>query len=233
MLRSSVLVNKLLKNQSGFTIVELTVSTIVISILMASIFLIFTNYYSDAIRSDVAIQLTTESQTILRKVVEEIRTGSGIRSESAHTDTNAPAGGWETSLGSGTLIITTPTLSTSGLFLYEEETGTLFQTEYIYFVEGTTLYRRTLVDPSAVASGSKEVTSCPEAASSPSCPPDQRLTDRFEFLNFVFYDQNNALTADPNAARSVTLGIALTQNTFGGEIRAENSIRMTFRNPVR
>lgn len=226
------MVNKLKQTQAGFTIVELTVSTLVIGVLMSSLFLIFTNYYADAIRSDVAIQLTTESQTILRKMVEEIRTGSGIRNENLNTDAYEPAGGWETSLADGTLILATPTLSNTNNFLFDESTGTLFQTEYIYFVEGTTLYRRTLVDPSAVSSGSREVTSCPEANSTPTCPPDQRITDRFNFLSFTFYDQNNNITTVANNARSIDIGISLTQNTFGGELSAENGIRMTFRNPV-
>ena len=231
MSRSSVLVNKLRTNQLGMTIVEMSVATIIIAGMMSSIFLIFTNYYGEAIRNDISAQLTTGAQGVLRKMSEEIRLGSQFRDTNQNVDEDAPAGGWFASDPDVLFIVATPTIDTSNNFLFNADTGVNFRTEYIYFVEDNVLYRRALVHPTAIANNSRERTSCSNPAAYSSCySTDQVITEDYSGSTVNYFDQNDVSTPTPSQARSVEVNLQLSRNTFGGAVTIDNKLRMTLRN---
>ncbi|HIA92081.1 TPA: prepilin-type N-terminal cleavage/methylation domain-containing protein [Candidatus Saccharibacteria bacterium] len=228
--RSLALDNNDSTHQAGFTISELLVALVVTSVVIVAIFQLFTSYFGATLNNGAQVNLTNESQTILRKIVEEIRTGSAIRQQNLVPDSNAPGGNWQTSESDVVIIIATPTMNADGDFIIDPNTGSPYQTEYVYFVEDTTLFRRTLVPGGASSSSPAEETSCPEAVSSPSCPPDQVITSHYAAMNFDFFDQNNDETPSPSLARSLVINITLQRSGFGEPRTAENQIRMTLRN---
>jgi prepilin-type N-terminal cleavage/methylation domain-containing protein len=217
-----------LPRQAGFTVAELLVAIGIISIILVPATLAITHFYGATIVNSAQARLAVESGNLLRSVVEELRTSSGIRANNTIADANAPIGGWTTSNASLVLIISTPVTDTSNNYVIDPLTGDPYQNELVYFANNGVLYKRYLANASAT--GNRYKTSCPLNLSTASCPPDVVLTEHFEDMNFIFYDQDDAETTVLDNARSIKLLLDMEQQTFGQTITFSNSIRITLRN---
>lgn len=215
-------------NQSGVTIVELIVVVGISSVILLSFMTVSVYMYGDTLRSSLYSQLATESQTVLRSVVEELRQSSSIRTNNANPDANAPGGGWTTSDSSLILIISTPAVDSSNNFIIDSNTGYPYQNEIVYFTSASKLYKRILANP--LAAGSTRKTTCPQAVSNSACPPDILMSSNFKTLSFVFYDQDDAITTSIPNARSIKLLIQMQRKTYGKTLQFDNNIRITIRN---
>jgi len=216
--------------ERGMTIAELLVVTAVSSLLIIPVSSVMIYFYSDSITNNLQSRLAVESQNILRSIVEELRIASGIRESNTITDPNAPPGGWTTANATLILIISTPALDTANNFIIDPLTSEPYQNELVYFAVDNKLYKRYLANPSA--SGNRFKTSCPEVAASASCPTDVVMTDHFENMNFVFYDQDNNTTTTLANARSIKLVIEMKRRSGGRDIEFDNNIRITLRNSL-
>ncbi len=221
---------KHLAGQKGMTIIELLVVIAVISILIvpATYFIIY--FYGGVLKNSVGASLAIESSSLLRSVVEELRVSSGVRSANTISDANAPAGGWTTSNSSLVLIVATPVLDNSNNYVVDTSTGDPYNNEIVYFVTGNTLYKRYLAD--TAATGNRYKTSCPANLANAGCPPDVVLSNHFEDLSFVFYDQDDTETTTLTAARSMKLVLDMRRQAFGEVISFQNDIRVTMRNSL-
>lgn len=215
-------------NQAGVTIVELLVVIGISSVLLISFMTVSVYMYGDTVRTSLYAQLANESQTVLRSVVEELRQSSSIRTSNANPDANAPGGAWTTSNSSLILIISIPAVDSSNNYIVDSNTGYPYQNEVVYFASGSRLYKRFLANPSAA--GNARQTTCPQAVSSSSCPPDILMSSDFKTLNFVFYDQDDVVTTTIPNARSIKLFIQMQRKTFGKTLTFDNNIRITIRN---
>ena len=215
-------------NQAGVTLVELIVVIGISSVLLLSFMTISVYLYGDTVRTSLYAQLATESQTVLRSVVEELRQSSAIETTNKNPDANAPGGGWTTSNSSLILIISTPALDSSNNFIIDPNTGYPYQNEIIYFSSGTQLYKRFVANPAAT--GNTRKTTCPQASSNSSCPPDILMSKNFKTLSFIFYDQDDAVTTTIPDARSIKLFVQMQRKTFGKTLTFDNNIRITIRN---
>jgi type II secretory pathway pseudopilin PulG len=215
-------------NQAGVTIVELLVVVGIASALLVAFMTVSIYMYGDTVRSSLYAQLATESQTVLRSVVEELRQSSSIRTSNANPDANAPGGAWTTSDTNLILIISIPAVDSSNNFIVDTNTGYPYQNEIVYFASGTKLYKRFLANPSAT--GNSRTTTCPEALSNASCPGDILMSNNFRTLDFVFYDQDDAVTTSIPNARSIKLFIQMERTTYGKSLTFDNNIRITIRN---
>lgn len=215
-------------NQSGVTIVELLVVIGICSALLVAFMTVSTYVYGDTLRSSLHAQLAAESQSVLRSVVEELRQSSSIRTNNANPDPHAPSGGWTTSNANLILIISTPVVDSNNNFVINTDTGNPYQNEIVYFASGKKLFKRILANPSAP--GNTEKTHCPEASASSSCPADILMSENFKDMNFVFYDQDDAVTSSIPAARSIKLFIQMERTTYGKTLTFDNNIRITIRN---
>jgi prepilin-type N-terminal cleavage/methylation domain-containing protein len=216
--------------QAGFTIAELLVAIGIVGLLMVPATMVMISFYGATIRNSTEARLAVESQNILRSMVEELRTSSGVRASNTITDTNAPAGGWTTSNASLVLIISTPVTDTNNNYVIDSLTGDPYQNELIYFVNNSVLYKRYLANTSAT--GNRYKTSCPVASATASCPADVQLSDHFKAMSFEFYDQDDNITTTLSAARSIKLLLDMEQKTFGQTITFSNNIRVTMRNSL-
>lgn len=214
--------------QTGFTIVELLVSISLIAIISVSMLAVFTNYLGIITRNNVLVDMTGDSQNLLRTTVEELRYGAGVRQTNAINDPHGPSGGWNTANTSFVIIIAVPAVNASGEYIIDASTGQPYRNELVYFKQNRTLFKRTLAHPDAT--GNKSVTSCPETFVSSSCPADKKLTENVKDMNFTLYDQDDTLTTNTQMARSVKIDLQLERDTFGDPIRFDNSIRVTLRN---
>ncbi|HEX5456161.1 MAG TPA: prepilin-type N-terminal cleavage/methylation domain-containing protein [Candidatus Saccharimonadales bacterium] len=216
------------RNQSGFTIVELTITITLMAILSVGFIAAFTNFLVSSQRTNTRIEMTNDSQNLLRVLVEELRYGAGVRQTNSITDPNAPAGGWNTDNTNFVIITAVPALDSSNEYIIDPDTGEPYMNEYVYYKTGTTLYKRTLANPGAT--GNRSVTSCPASLASASCPADRELVENVGSMTFTLYDQDNATTTTALNARSVQIDLTLSKDTFGQPITYDNSIRITLRN---
>lgn len=215
-------------NNRGFTVVELNIAITVSAILAISFFAIFTTFLVTVTRTNESILLTSNSQKLLRSMVEEIRYGGGVQAQNLINDPNPdePAGGWNTSNEETVIIIAVPALDSANQYIIDPSEGRPFYNEYVYYKQDNTLYKRTLANPDAP--DNKSVTSCPTEG--PDCPADRKLIETLDDMNFTLYDQDNNLTADPLLARSIQIDLGLKKKTIGQPLVFDNSIRVTLRN---
>ena len=216
------------KNQAGFTIVELLVAISLIATISVGLISVFTNYLAIITRNNVLVDMTATSQNLLRSTVEELRYGAGVRQTNTINDPNGPSGGWNTTNTNFVIIIAVPAVDASGAYIIDTTTGQPYNNELVYFKQDLTLYKRTLAHGSAA--GNKLITSCPSATASSTCPPDRKLAENVKDMEFILYDQDNALTSDTLLARSVKIDLRLERDTFGDPLSLDNSIRVTLRN---
>lgn len=216
------------QNNRGFTLVELNLSLLILSVITISLLAIFTNFLVLITRNGVRMDMTTDSQSLLRSVVEELRYGAGVRQTNTITDANGPPGGWNTSNNDVVVIVAVPALDSSNNYIINSDTGEPYLNELVYFKQGPILYKRILANPSAA--GNRLKTSCPSTAVSSTCLEDRKLTDNVDTMVFTLYDQDDASTTNALAARSIKIDLSLQKDTFGEPIVIDNSIRVTLRN---
>lgn len=220
--------NKLINNQAGFTIVELTTTIVLMAIVSISFLAVFTNFLVASSRTNATIEMTSDSQNLLRVMVEELRYGAGVRQTNSISDPNAPAGGWNTDNTNFVIITAVPALDSSNNYIIDSATGYPYENEFVYYKSGTILYKRTLANPAAT--GNKLKTSCPTSIATASCPADRQLVGNINNMTFTLYDQDNALTTTAINARSIKIDLSLQKKTFGTPLQFDNTIRITLRN---
>ncbi len=214
--------------ERGYTLVELVVSIGLMGILLVSVLAISVNYLALVTRNNISVDMTVDSQNLLRKTVEELRYGAGVREANTISDPNSPVEGWTTNNSDFVIIIAQPAENSSKQYIINSLTGLPYNNELVYFKSGNVLYQRTLANSSA--SGNTAQTSCPAALATPSCPADIKLIEYIEDMNFTLYDQDDVATNNPLLARSVKIDLSVSRDTFGQPLTLENSIRVTLRN---
>lgn len=223
-------IKNMLRSARGFTVTELTIVIVVLGVLMVPLSVLTLDYFGSIMARSTEAQLATESQTLLRTVVEELRTASSVKVGNTISDPNEPPSGWSTSNDNLILIISTPALNSARAFIYDPLTGMPYQNELIYFVEGQHLYRRTLANTEAVGNTASQT--CPSATATTTCPADKVLTEHFVAMNFILYDQDDIITTNISLARSLVVNISMEKPTFGSPVRFDNTMRMTMRNTL-
>lgn len=215
-------------NNRGFTIVELIVAITLLGIISVTFFSLITIMFANITRNNAVVDMTVNSQNLLRSTVDELRYSAGVRQTSAISDANSPPGGWNTSNDAFVIIIAQPAQDSSRNFIINPLTGTPYINELVYYKQGTSLFRRTLAN--SAAAGNTSVTTCPEASATSSCPRDARLVEYLDDMVFTLYDQDDAITADASLARSIRIDLFMERKTFGEPLILQNNIRVTLRN---
>lgn len=215
-------------NEAGFTLVELNITIGLMAIMGITLIAIFTSFIVSITRSNYKIEMTNDSQNLLRVMVEELRYGAGVRQTNTISDANGPAGGWNTGNTNFVIITAVPAETTAHDFIIDPVTGNPYLNEYVYYKSGTKLMKRTLANTTATGNSSK--TSCPSNLASAACPADRTLVDGLSSIAFGLYDQDNAVTTNPLSARSVKIDLGLRKTTFGTALTFDNSVRITLRN---
>lgn len=215
-------------SQKGFTVAELTVSVTIASILFIAFMIVITDYFMLITRNNDSIDMTNNSQNLLRSTVETLRLSNGVRQTNSITDPNAPSGGWNTSNSNFVIVISTPATDSGHNYIIDSSTGSPYMNELVYYKSGNSLMRRTLANPNA--SGNTLMTSCPSNLASSTCPSDVDLADYFQSMSFTLYDQDGDTTTDPTLARSVGINLDMQRDVYGTTISLNNSIRVSLRN---
>lgn len=213
--------------QGGMTLPELLIAIAVATILASVLVSINLNFFGSVSQSRITAELAVESHFVLATMVEDIRLADNVAATNTITDANQP-GGWTTNDAGNVLVLNSPAVDVNNDIIYDPDTGYPYRNQQIYFISGTTLYKRTLMNPAATGNTAK--TTCPAALATSTCPADKQYTEYIADLTLSFYDLDNVTTADPTLARSVKAGLNMSRQSFGQSISFNNSIQTTLRN---
>ncbi len=215
-------------NQSGFTIVELLMSIGIATVIATVLLSISLTFFGSTARSQVTAQMAVDSHFMLRAIIEDLRLADSIGVSNNLPDANAPGTGWITSDASNVLVINSPATTVNNEIIYDPNTGNPYNNEYIYFVSGSTLYKRLLQN--SLATGNSIRTTCPDSLASSTCPADRKYSTDVDDMTFTFYDASNNVVSDPTVARSVRVGLLMSRRVFGSNVTFNNSILTKLRN---
>lgn len=231
-------------NSSGFSLVELLIlgPILMVTIVMTMSFLF--GQYGQLTQQGALINLRTDAQTITFSMQDDVFFAANFaQTKNANLDdTYAPSGGWDYDTDPQTLIISTPALTDDHRSDDREpvyintlgcDPGTVDQNDLlfnniIYFVEGTTLYKRVLSAPASMSTcGTSHLDqTCPAANATESCQADVVMTDKLHEFNITYYTADNTVTTDPELAEKIVVDIELTDVAYAEDIYASSSVTM-------
>src|SRR4029453_11116135 len=99
------------------------ISITLMGIISVSLLAIITNYFVTITRNNLMIDMTVDSQNLLRSAVEELRYGAGVRDPNTISDPNGPGGGWNTSNANFVIIIAVPAVDSNRDYIIDSSTG--------------------------------------------------------------------------------------------------------------
>jgi prepilin-type N-terminal cleavage/methylation domain-containing protein len=219
---------KRLNSEAGFTLVELTLVMIIMSILSLTMANFIETWLQQSSLSQARTNLLVNSETALDKVTNDIKLSGSVDQNNRWADTYGPGNnqfGWTS--GSQVLVLAKAAVDSGNNIIFSDPAKYISQKDNeIYYLSGTTLYRRTLASTSA---GDAAVTTCPPADATSSCPADLTIATGVTRLTFTYYDASNNSVA-PENARSVEIDITISSLQGGQTVSATYSARMVFRN---
>jgi prepilin-type N-terminal cleavage/methylation domain-containing protein len=232
---------KLLKNQSGFTLLELLISTVIIGILAVVVSEFYVQRLIDYARTDTLIILQSNTKQALESMEKDVRSARTIEVSNQWADANGPGGnqyGWSSTTGSpSTLVLALPTEDASGNLQYADAShNAILTNDVIYYVDTSqkTLYRRVIVNPICASAGGsvscKDTTTCPPASASPSCPSDGKVIEDVANMVINYYDTNNVATSNTNLTYSLDTTLTQSRYKFGRTYSNSLTSRITLRN---
>jgi len=216
------------KSEAGFTLVELAIVMIVMGILSLTLANFITTWLQQSSLSQARANLLTNAETALDTVTNDVKLSGSADQNNRWPDSNGPGGnqfGWTS--GSQVLVLAKAAVDGSNNIIFSDSSKYISQKDNeIYYLSGTTLYRRTLASDS---SNDAAVTTCPPSDATSSCPADETIATGVTTLSFTYYDADeNQVT--PTNARSVQVAITLSTTQGGQKVSANYTTRMVFRN---
>lgn len=199
-------------NQNGLTIIELVVVITVSSILMTVVTAFALQYWANTTALSTAQGTLVSRQNANDFLTNSINQASGMIRQNDIPDPRP--GVADTSIAAGTywtVIHAVPGLVSMGatgtikpLVYYNRPSvdtsknivlngSTTYQDDIVLYLNGTTkqLLSRTIANPSAL--NNRAYTSCPPAATTPSCPPDTVVSDNVNGVSMRYFSRSGNL----------------------------------------
>ncbi|MGH7234733.1 MAG: prepilin-type N-terminal cleavage/methylation domain-containing protein [Candidatus Saccharimonadales bacterium] len=219
---------KSILNKKGFTLLELLVVMLVMGILSLAIANFVTSWLQTSSENEAKANLLSTAESALTKVSNDIMLSGSVDTANRWSDPNGPSGnhyGWTS--GSSTLVLAKVAVSSNGSAIFTDGSDYVtLKDDEVYFLSGTTLYRRTL---SSGESGDSAVTTCPAAVATAQCPADNVIATGVTSWSVSYYDINGD-SVTPANARSVQLSITISSEYGAKPITSSYTTRMVFRN---
>lgn len=218
-------------NQSGYTLMELMVATVITSILLLGIMgFLTTTMVNNSVRTARA-DLLREAQLTLDVLTKDIRLSANVDEENRWEDPYSPNAATTNGLGwtsdADTLVLATAAEDGDRNIIFQDATHYITQkNNVVYFLENGSVYKRTLA---ADVADNSSTTTCPAGSASPTCPADRKLVSNVEGFEVRYYNAVDK-EVDPTDARSVEIELVLQKTKFSRTITAEYSTRTVFRN---
>lgn len=219
-----------LRDQHGMTAVELLVALV----LVTAISTVIVNFAIDKLRQNTQQQikysLLADAETGLNTVANDVRLSARADDANRWQDENAPLApsnelSWTSD--NNTLVLATAAQDSDKNILFDDAHDYVStKNNYIYYVEGTTLYRRMLAAP---VTKNSATTTCPPELATSDCPVDKVIMEDVHDFTVTYYDGASKVST-PSNARSVKLEVTLSSNRYGQDISVSYTTRMVFRN---
>jgi prepilin-type N-terminal cleavage/methylation domain-containing protein len=215
--------------QKGFTLIELVVVMVVVGIVAVMMSSFIENWLQQTTLAQDRSSLLLDAQTAVGTINNDIKMSGDVDQNNRWPDANGPNGnqyGWTSS--SSVLILAKAAVDKSNNIIFADPSQYISEKDNeIYYLSGTTLYRRTLAsnNPSDAA-----VTTCPASDATSSCPPDLVVATNVKSVSFTYYDINGKQTANVSDARTVGVDLTLFQKLGNQTITASYTTRMVMRN---
>lgn len=213
--------------QGGYTLVELLVTMLLIAILSIAIVNFFTGWAQIASLAQSRSDLLTTAENALDTISTDIKLSGSVDTNNRWADTYAPGGSYGWTSGSQVLVLAKIATDSSNNVIYSDAAKYVTQKDNeVYFLSGSTLYRRTLKSDSATDAA---ITTCPAADATSTCPADTVIATGVSNFSVTYYDASENVVSASNA-RSIQLSITIASSTGGRKASATYSTRMVFRN---
>ena len=214
--------------ESGFTLLELLVVMLVMGVLSLMLANFIATWLQEQGLQQARANLLYSAEDALDTTTTDIMLSGSVDATNRWPDPNGPGGqqyGWQS--GSQTLILAKVATDSSGNPIFVDTANYITQKDdEIYFLSGTTLYRRTLKSDS---SNDAAVTTCPASDATSTCPPDTVIATGVTNWSVSYFDANDQ-SVSPANARSVQVSITLTEPYGSQTVSASYTTRMVFRN---
>lgn len=218
------------KAHAGYTLVEIMITLTVLSIVS----LVVMNFEVDSIGNYTAASakadLLSESQRALDIANTDIRLSAAADDNNRWQDANAPSSpgdNFSWASNASTLVLATAVENNAGDIVFADASKYISEkNNIVYFVKNGNLYRRTIASP---ALGNSEVTTCPAASATPTCPKDKLLLSNVTSFTVQYINGNGALVS-PDDAKAVELSVTVKSRKYGRNLSVSYTTRTVFRN---
>lgn len=222
--------NQRTSRQAGFTLVELLVTMVLMSILALMLPNFIANWLQASSEAQARSDLLLNAETALDTINQDIRLSGGTDQNNRWPDQNAPTApgnlyGWTSS--NQVLVLAKAAFDSGNNAIFSDPAKYITEKDNeVYYLSGGTLYRRTIASSNA---SDAAVTTCPPADATASCPADRTIATGVSNFAISYYDANEDVVT-PTDARSVQLSITLKRQNGSRTITAKYDSRMVFRN---
>jgi prepilin-type N-terminal cleavage/methylation domain-containing protein len=214
--------------QKGFTLVEMLITMIMISLLSLMVANFIADWLQTASLAQVRTTLLSNAQDALDNVGNDIRLSGAADQPNRWPDPNGPSGnqyGWTSN--SSTLVLARLATNSSNNVIYADTSKYISQKDnVIYYVSNKKLYQRIIAASDANTSAT---TTCPPALATASCPADRKIAQDVTNFSITYYNADDQVVV-ANEARAIQLSITLTESQGGKNVSATYATRMVFRN---
>jgi prepilin-type N-terminal cleavage/methylation domain-containing protein len=215
-------------NKYGFTLVELLIVIVVMGIITLPIATFVTTWLNAADIAQGRSNLLSNAESSMTTITTDIQLSGSAEENNRWPDPNGPGGnqyGWSSS--SSVLVLARIATDKGGNVIFSDTSKYISQKDdAIYFLSGTTLYRRLITSNS---SNDSIETTCPPALATATCPADLVVATGVSSFSLAYYDINGAISTTANA-RSVQISLTLASKVDNHNISASYVSRMVFRN---
>lgn len=214
--------------KSGFTLPELLITCVLISIISLVIAGFLTAWLDSYANTRARTLLLEKAQIALDGVTQDIRLSGAADLHNRWPDANAPGSdNYSWTSDADTLILAEAATDNSRNIIFADPNKYIsVKDNVIYYLSGQDLYRRVLASDN---SSDSATTTCPPTATTSTCPADDLIADGVDSFSVKYYDSDENQVA-PDAARSVDLVITLEDASPTKTVKVSYHTRMVFRN---
>lgn len=215
-------------NCNGVTLIELVVATAIVSIVAVLTINFLVDKVIDNQIQSARSDMLGEAQQALDTMGSDVRHSANVDDENRWPDDHSPGApgdlySWQSD--SDTLVLARPAEDSNGDFIYQDPFAYITHKDnLVYFVDDSTLYRRTI---SADVADNSETNSCPPGTAS--CRSDSTLANNITGYTLDYYDAQDT-SVPPDQARSVQVTITLARRVYNRELDVTYQTRWVFRN---
>lgn len=214
--------------QSGFTLMEVLVATVVTSILLIAVLGFLANRVAHNAHQDARDDMLRDTQIALDVMMDDIRHASNADEENRWPDDHAPGGKYSWESTEDTLVLARPATDSDNNFIYEDAHAYLaYKDNIVFFTEEGVLYKRILAADTGTDGDNSAETTCPEGTTG--CPPDLELAHNVTDFTVRYIDGEGNETT-PTDARAVEAYLEVSDTVYQRDVTVDYETRAVFRN---